>query len=95
MRWICTREARAKECGTANVYPIAAITLTRPNAWKTRRGIGIGSTEREVMTAYGRDRERETSVPGKLLVAGTAYGGLVFTFHQGRVTRIFLGAAAE
>lgn len=74
---------------------IRAITLTRPSPWKTRRGIGIGSTEREVMAAYGRDQELETSVPGERLVAGTVYGGLVFTFHQGRVVRIFLGAAAE
>ncbi|RUQ27648.1 MAG: hypothetical protein EKK68_15590 [Candidatus Competibacteraceae bacterium] len=74
---------------------LTAITLTRPSSWKTARGIGIGSTEREVVAAYGRDREKETSVPGERLVAGTAYGGLVFTFHQGRVTRIFLGAAAE
>ena len=74
---------------------IRAITLTRPSPWKTRRGIGIGGTEREAMAAYGHDRELETSVPGKRLVAGTVYGGLVFTFHRGRVTRIFLGAAAE
>ena len=74
---------------------LTAITLTRPSSWKTARGIGIGSTEREVIAAYRRDRERETSVPGERLVAGTVYGGLVFTFHQGRVTRIFLGAAAE
>ena len=74
---------------------IRSITITRPNSWKTRRGIGIGSTEREVMAAYGRDREMETSVSSERLVAGTLYGGLVFTFHQGRVVRIFLGAAAE
>lgn len=80
---------------SAGPQTIRAITLTRPSSWKTRRGIGIGSTEREVVAAYGRDRELETSVPGKRLVAGTVYGGLVFTFHRGRVTRIFLGAAAE
>lgn len=86
------------DMGTAtpkNRQTIRAITLTRPSPWKTRRGIGIGGTEREAMAAYGHDRELETSVPGKRLVAGTVYGGLVFTFHRGRVTRIFLGAAAE
>ena len=86
------------DMGTAtpkNRQTIRAITLTRPSPWKTRRGIGIGGTEREVVAAYGRDREPKTSVPGKRLVAGTVYGGLVFTFHRGRVTRIFLGAAAE
>ena len=74
---------------------LTAITLTRPSSWKTRRGIGIGSTEREAMAAYGRNREKETSGPGQRLVAGTVYGGLVFTFEAGRVTRIFLGAASE
>ena len=86
------------DMGTAtpkNRQTIRAITLTRPSPWKTRRGIGIGGTEREAMAAYGHDRELETSVPGKRLVAGTVYGGLVFTFHRGRVTRSCRGAAAE
>ena len=74
---------------------VSAIILTAPSPWKTRRGLGLGDTETEVLAAYGRDREMETSVPGEHLVAGTLYGGLVFTFHKGRVRRIFLGAAAE
>ncbi len=74
---------------------ISAITLTRPSLWKTRRGIGIGGTEREAMAAYGRDRSAEDSAPGKNLVAGSVYGGLMFTFKAGRIERIFLGAGAE
>ena len=74
---------------------LTAITLTRPSSWKTARGIGIGSTEAEVMTAYGRDRNAEESQVGSLSVAGSVYGGLLFTFEAGRVTQIFLGAAAE
>jgi len=76
-------------------WAIGAITLTRPSPWKTRRGIGIGDTERAVMAAYGRDRSAEDSAPGKNFVAGSVYGGLMLTFEGGRVTRIFLGAAAE
>ncbi|MDG4551753.1 MAG: hypothetical protein P9G45_15240 [Candidatus Contendobacter sp.] len=76
-------------------WTIGSITLTRPSPWKTRRGIGIGSTEREVMAAYGRDRSAEDSAPGKNFVAGSVYGGLMLTFEGGRVARIFLGAAAE
>ena len=74
---------------------VRAITLTRPSAWKTARGIGIGSTEREVMVAYGRDHNAEESQAGNLFVAGSVYGGLLFTFEGGRVTQLFLGAAAE
>ena len=76
-------------------WTIDAITLTRPSPWKTRRGIGIGGTEREVMAAYGRDRNAEDSAPGKSFVAGSVYGGLMFIFKAGRIKRIFLGAAAE
>ena len=47
------------------------------------------------MTAYGRDRNAEESQVGSLFVAGSVYGGLLFTFEAGRVTQIFLGAAAE
>lgn len=80
---------------SAGPQTLAAITLTRPSAWKTARGIGIGSTEAEVMTAYGRDHNAEESQAGNLFVAGSVYGGLLFTFEGGRVTQIFLGAAAE
>ena len=38
---------------------VRAITLTAPSAWTTARGIGMGRTEAEVMTAYGRDRNAE------------------------------------
>ena len=76
-------------------WTIGAITLTRPSPWKTRRGIGIGDTERAVITAYGRDRSAEDSAPGKNFVAGSVYGGLMLTFEGGQITRIFLGAAAE
>lgn len=74
---------------------VRAITVTTPSAWTTARGIGIGRTEAEVMTAYGRDRNAEESQAGQLFVAGSVYGGLLFSFEGGRVTQLFLGAAAE
>ena len=74
---------------------IESLTITGPSTLKTQRGIRIGSTEAEVVKAYGRFRNAEDSTPGELLVAGSVFGGLMFTFQQGRVRRIFLGAAAE
>ena len=76
-------------------WTIGGITLTHPSLWKTQRGIGIGDTERTVMAAYGRDRSAEDSIPGKIFVAGSVYGGLMLTFKAGRIERIFLGAGAE
>jgi len=49
---------------------VRAITVTAPSAWTTARGIGMGRTEAEVMTAYGRDRNAEESQAGQLFVAG-------------------------
>jgi|WetSurMetagenome_2_1015567.scaffolds.fasta_scaffold156005_1 hypothetical protein len=74
---------------------IESITLTSPSTLQTQRGIGIGSTEAEVVKTYGSFRNAEDSRPGELLVAGSIFGGIMFDFKQGRVSRIFVGAAAE
>jgi hypothetical protein len=62
---------------------------------QTEKGIRIGSTEQEVNEAYGRFRNAEESKQGEVFVAGSVFGGLIFTFQQGRVSKIFIGAAAE
>jgi len=74
---------------------IAAITVTAPSDLATRRGIHIGSTEAEVLAAYGRYRDAEGTKPGKSFVAGSVFDGLMVAFKNGRVVEIFLGAAAE
>jgi hypothetical protein len=74
---------------------IWSITITSPSTLQTQRGIRIGSTEAEVVKAYGRFRSAEDSRPGEFFVAGSIFGGVMFDFQQGRVKRIFIGAAAE
>ena len=75
---------------------IAAITLTKPATFATSRGIRIGSTEQEVLAAYGRYRDTDGDTQkGKRFVAGSVYDGIIFDFQNGTVVRIFLGAAAE
>lgn len=74
---------------------IESITLTSPSPLQTSKGIRIGSTEAEVMEAYGRFRNAEDSKKGEVFVAGSVFGGLIFNFEQGKVSQIFLGAAAE
>jgi hypothetical protein len=61
----------------------------------TARRIKIGSTEAEVNQAYAKERDKEQSLPGKTFVAGSVYGGVIFTFKNGKVGEIFIGAAAE
>jgi hypothetical protein len=73
---------------------IESITLNNPSRLTTKRGIRIGSTEKVVMKAYKTERDRESGKPG-FFVAGSVYGGLIFQFHNGKVSQIFLGAAAE
>uniref|UniRef100_I2PYC7 Lipoprotein n=1 Tax=Desulfovibrio sp. U5L TaxID=596152 RepID=I2PYC7_9BACT len=75
---------------------VAGVTVTAPSGLGTRRGIHIGSAEAAVTAAYGRYRDREgASRPGRTFVAGSIYDGLIFDFKDGKVVRIFLGAAAE
>jgi len=74
---------------------IWSITITSPSTLQTEKGIRIGSTEQEVNEAYGRFRNVEDSKKGEVFVAGSVFGGLIFNFQQGRVSNIFIGAAAE
>jgi hypothetical protein len=74
---------------------VSSITMQSPSLLKTKRGIGIGSLEQEVVAAYGECQDKEMSERGRSFVAGSIYGGLIFSFENGRVTRIFLGAGAE
>ena len=74
---------------------IALITLVLPSTLQTQRGIRIGSSIEEVILAYANEQDKENSIPCQSFVAGSIYGGLIFTFDNGYVSEIFLGAAAE
>ena len=74
---------------------VNSITLVNPGNLSTKRGIRIGSTEQEVMEAYRPYWNKEDSKSFNIFVAGSIYGGLMFDFKNGKVSRIFLGAAAE
>ena len=48
------------------------------------------------MKAYGQYRDPEPGMADKkAFVAGSIYDGMIFSFQNGRVIKIFLGAAAE
>lgn len=74
---------------------IESITLLSPSTLSTKRGIRIGSTKQDVMKTYKPYWNREDSKHFGGFVAGSIYGGLMFTFENDKVSRIFLGAAAE
>lgn len=73
---------------------IASIRIGPPSTLRTRRGIGIGDSYAAVEQAYGAEKDEENSDP-LTFVAGSLYGGLVFSFEADKVSRILLGAAAE
>jgi hypothetical protein len=74
---------------------VESITVVRPSKLGTKRGIRIGSTALEVMKAYKAHWNEEESKHFGRFVAGSIYGGLMFDIRDGRVSGIFLGAAAE
>jgi len=74
---------------------ITAITITAPSQLKTKRGIGIGSSEQEVIRAYNDVKDSEATRPKETFVAGCVFGGLFFDFQNDKVVSIMLGAAAE
>lgn len=62
---------------------------------KSARGIGIGSTLADVQKAYAAEFNKEESKLPGTFVAGSIYGGLILSFKGGKVSQMFLGAAAE
>jgi len=74
---------------------VSSITVVEPSEFKTARDIGIGSSEEAVFAAYEDQVDPTISELGETFVAGSIYGGLVFTFNEGNVVKMFLGGGAE
>lgn len=77
-----------------NNKTIFSITAEAPCAFKTRANMGIGNSYEEVQAAYKRDIDLATTDKTQITV-GSVYGGIIFTFSGNKVSKIFLGAAAE
>jgi hypothetical protein len=75
---------------------VRSITIITPSDLSTSGGIHIGSTESEVLKAYGRYRDKDGGTQkGVRFVAGSIFDGMIFDFKDGKVVGIFIGAAAE
>lgn len=72
---------------------IGSVTIAAPCSYATSKGITIGSSGDQVKKAY-RKYIGSSVVPTQI-VAGSIYGGVIFTLKNGKVVRIFIGAAAE
>ena len=76
---------------------VSSFTASATCTLATVKGIKIGSKKADVVKAYGKVEDKEnTGVVGpNAFVAGSVYGGIIFTFKNGKVSEIFFGAAAE
>ncbi|CAA6824046.1 MAG: Unknown protein [uncultured Sulfurovum sp.] len=73
---------------------VESITLVSPSTLKTDKGIGIGSTENEVINAY-KSRWNKGESRDDLFVVDSIFGGILFRLKDGKVEDIFVGAGAE
>lgn len=73
---------------------VFSITASSPCIFKTKAGMGIGSSYEEVLEAYQKDVDPEATDKTQITV-GSVYGGIIFSFRNNKAEKIFLGAAAE
>ena len=80
----------------SGAFVIFSVSVTAPYDGATSEGIRIGSTEAEVVAAYGNHINTEDSaVLENSIVVGSIFEGLVFNMASGSVETMFLGASAE
>lgn len=84
--------ASEKKGGAKTVF---SITAEGACSLATARGIRIGSPEAVVRKAYAKEADKEQERRGETFIAGSIYGGVIFSFKEGKVSQIFIGAAAE
>jgi hypothetical protein len=70
------------------------ITANKPCNFKTSKNISIGSKITELKTAYEKYYNKDSS-DKETFVAGSIYGGVIFTLKNNVVESIFIGAGAE
>ena len=70
------------------------ITISEPCTLKTKRNIGIGNSMEDVQIAYKELIDIKSS-NSKTIIAGTIYGGMIFSVENKIVKSIFVGAGGE
>jgi len=74
---------------------VSGITISAPCAFKTKLGIGVGSTRADVSAAYGAFKDPEFPAGPEQFIAGSVYGGMFFDFTKDEVVSMFMGVGAE
>lgn len=77
---------------------IGSINIMVPSKLKSQHGIKIGSAVADVLYAYGKFRAPDSEgfgEPDRIFVGSSIYGAMIFTFSDGKVSEILLGAASE
>ncbi len=74
---------------------VGGYLIQAPSELKSRLGVGIGSSRADVEKHYGALKDEDGFTNDEKFVAGSVYGGEIFNFKDGKVSSIFVGAAAE
>jgi hypothetical protein len=77
-----------------SIKEVRLIEINAPSSLKTSKNIGIGSGESEVMSAYKEYINKEFSDSSEI-VAGSPYGGIVFSIQNQKVKSIYIGPIAD
>ena len=76
-------------------FEVKLLVVLPPSKLKTAKGIGIGSTRKEVDAAYG-DAIDKTASTSEFVLVGEQFGGLKFRFDRdAKVTSMALGSDGE
>jgi hypothetical protein len=88
---VITMTAGTKKTGPKT---LAGVNASGTSQLATKLGIKVGSPAAEVRKAYGSTANKEESSDDEIVV-GSRSGGILFSLEGGKVSRIFLGSAAE
>jgi len=80
--------------GARKPWLLERFRVESPSVWKTPQGIGLGAGEEQIRTTYHSLIDSESTSPQQVVV-GTVYDGVIFQLNKGKVSSIFVGAAAE
>lgn len=70
------------------------ISMDAPCKFITSKGVGVGSSYAQVAQLYKAFLNPAFS-DSDVLVAGSIYGGVIFSFEEGVLRSVFIGAEAE
>ncbi|TYQ15695.1 UNVERIFIED_CONTAM: hypothetical protein Cloal_2176 [Acetivibrio alkalicellulosi] len=74
---------------------VERIKIKSPCSYKTKRGIGVGSTKEQVLNSYKNEIDPVENIDTSSVIVGSIYGGIIFGIEDNAVSSIYIGAAAE